>query len=87
LTENIRMKIIWEEANGTLKSATAATGGEGLFVKLKCNGKPYFAWPAVTPGFIGCDFTNAPIGTSDVTTNLANIAAITVTPEQVLTYP
>lgn len=83
----VAMKVFWEEAGGTLKSATAATGGEATFVKIKCNGKPFFCWPSVPPGtVIACDFTNAPIGTGDVAANAALIAAIQATPESVLTY-
>lgn len=81
------MKIIYDD-NGTLKGPfTAAEGGEATFVKVKCNGKPFFCWANITPGFIACDFSNAPIGTSSVATNTTLIAGITLQPEDVLTYP
>lgn len=81
------MKIVYED-NSTLKGPfTVATGGESLYVKLKCAGKPFYAWASIPAGqVIACDFTNAPIGTTNLATNAQLIADITATPEQVLTY-
>lgn len=81
------MKVMYED-NGVLKGPiTAPVGGEATLVKVKCNGKPFFCWNTIPAGnIVGCDFTNAPIGTANVAANAALIAAITLTPQDVLTY-
>jgi len=81
------MKIIYEDNNVMKGPFTIATGGEALYVKIKCNNKPFFAWNSIPPGqVIACDFADAPIGTTNLATNAQLIAGITATPEQVLTY-
>lgn len=85
------MKLVCEKpVNGvdTLMVITTAQGNQGLYVKILVPaGKPYWIWDSVPPGdVIGCDFTGAPIVSSDVAVNNANIAAITAEPEDVLTY-
>lgn len=50
-------------------------------------GQPYWYWDSIPPGVVvSADFTNAPLGTTSVLTNQQNMYAITVTPEDVLTY-
>lgn len=52
-------------------------------------GKPFWFWPSIDGmpplKLVAADFTNAPIVSSDVSVNASNIAAITATPEEVLT--
>lgn len=72
-----------------LKVLTTASGiNVGNFVKsVPGVGKPFWYWPSIPAGkVIAADFTNAPIVTSDASVNNANIAAITATPGEVLTY-
>ena len=38
------MKIIYEDNNVMKGPFTIATGGEALYVKIKCNNKPFFAF-------------------------------------------
>lgn len=68
------------------KITTPAVGNQGGFVRSVVGvGNPFWAWPAVANGPLsGADFTNAPICSSDINVNLASIAAITATPEEVL---
>lgn len=60
----------------------------GAFVKMRPGiGKPFYVWDSIpAPNPTSCDFTNAPIVTSDTAVNNANIAAITVDPADVLTW-
>lgn len=60
----------------------------GAFVKVKPGvGKPFYVWPSIPqPNPTSCDFSNAPIVSSDVSANNAAISAITVAPEDVLTW-
>lgn len=85
------MKLVCERPiNGvdTLVVVTTAPGNQGLWVKVIVPaGYPYWIWDSIPTGqVVGCDFTGAPIVSSDVAANNANIAAITVEPEDVLTY-
>jgi hypothetical protein len=81
------MKIVYEDAGVMKGPFTAATNLEATFVKVKCNGKPFYCWPSIPAGqVIGCDFTGAPVGTGSVPTNQALIDAITADPAVVLTY-
>ena len=70
-----------------LFNATTPAGNQGAYVASLCAGKPFW-WFASTPSgtLIGCDFTSAPIATSNATTNNALIAGITVQPADVLSY-
>ena len=88
------MKVVCEKTiSGVtqLVVATTPTGNQGLYVKSIVGvGNPYWLWASISvpPGqkVVGCDFTAAPICSSDVAVNNADIAAITTTPDEVLTY-
>lgn len=84
-------KVICEETiNGetVIRSYTTSPGAAAAFVKIKPGaGNPFWCWPSVPAGtIIGCDFTNAPIATSDTAQNQALIDGITVQPADVLVY-
>lgn len=84
-------KLICEQnINGedVLRSITTAAGVAPTLVKTVPGvGKPFWYWPTIPAGtVIGCDFTNAPIASSDTAENAAAIAAITATPAEVLIY-
>jgi len=84
-------KLVCEQTiNGedVLRSVTTAAGVAPALVKsLPGVGKPFWYWPSIPPGqIVACDFTNAPIATNDTAANAAAIAAITATPQDVLTY-
>lgn len=72
----------------SLRVVTTANGNQGLYVKAIAGvGNPYWIWPSIPAGtVIAADFTNAPIVDTDPAVNNANIAAITATPADVLTY-
>lgn len=75
--------------NTFLAIFTTANGNQGLFVKSIAGvGNPYWIWPTIPnqSTVIACDFTNAPVVDADPLVNNANIAAITATPEDVLTW-
>jgi len=82
--------VFMKNVNGVDKLilAVTATGNQGSFVKILAGvGTAYWIWPAIPSGkVIACDFTDAPIVDADIAVNNANIAAITTTPEEVLTY-
>lgn len=70
-----------------LFNVTTPAGNQGSYVAALCNGLPFWWFASIPPGtVIGCDFTGAPTGTSNATTNNTLIAAITVTPGDVLSY-
>ena len=86
-------KVVCEvRKNGTdyLKVVTTAPNTDpGVFVRdnVPGVGKPFWYWPSIPAGApTSCDFTGAPIVSSDAAANNAAIAAITVRPEDVLTY-
>lgn len=70
------------------KITTPAVGNQGAFVRSVVGaGNPYWAWPSVPNGALsGADFSGAPVCSSDINQNLADIAAITVAPEDVLFF-
>lgn len=71
----------------TLFNVTTPTGDQGNYVRAMCAGKPFWWFASIPTGtIIGCDFTGAPTATTDALTNDALIAAITATPDSVLTY-
>lgn len=72
----------------SLRVVTTANGNQGLYVKAIAGvGNPYWIWPSIPAGtVIAADFTNAPIVDADPAVNNTNIAAITATPAEVLTY-
>lgn len=85
------MKLVCNKTlNGVtfLAVVTTANGNQGLFVKAIAGvGNPFWIWPSVPAGkVIAADFTNAPIVNTDPAINNTAIAAITATPEEVLTY-
>ena len=86
------MKLVCEIKIGGVDTLAALTTAPNLdipaFLKVKPGvGKPYFVWNSIPyPNPSTCDFTNAPIVSSDVAVNAANIAAITIEPEDVLTW-
>jgi len=85
------MKLVCNKTlngNTFLAVVTTANGNQGLFVKSIAGvGNPYWIWPSIPTGkVIAADFTNAPIVDADPAVNNVNIAAITATPEEVLTY-
>ena len=90
--ENLQVgKIVTEKfINGQdhLVVITTPIGNQGLFARVLVDpGKPYWWWPTLPPKqVIGCDFTGAPIISDDVAENNTNIASITATPEEKLTY-
>lgn len=67
---------------------TTASGNQGQWVKSIAKvGNPYWIWPSIPPGtVIAADFSGAPIVDTDPAINNTNIAAITATPADVLTY-
>lgn len=70
-----------------LFNVTTPAGNQGQYVAALCAGKPFWWFASIPSGqIIGCDFTDAPIATSNATTNNGLIAAITVLPTDVLTY-
>jgi hypothetical protein len=70
-----------------LFNVTTPAGDQGSYVKSLCAGLQFWWFASVPPGtIIGCDFTSAPTATSDAATNDALIAAITVSPADVLSY-
>lgn len=72
----------------TLLNVTTAAGNQGAIVKqIVPAGNPFWWFASIPAGkVIAADFTDAPIRSDNVDTNNASIAAITVTPEEVLTY-
>lgn len=85
------MKLVCNKTlNGVtfLAVVTTANGNQGLYVKAIAGvGNPYWIWPSIPAGtVIAADFTNAPIVDADPAVNNTNIAAITATPADVLTY-
>lgn len=85
------MKLVCNKTlngNTFLAVVTTANGNQGLYVKAIAGvGNPYWIWPSIPAGtVIAADFTNAPIVDADPAVNNANIAAITATPADVLTY-
>lgn len=86
------MKLVCEITISGVDTLVALTTAPGLnigqFVKVKPGvGKPYWVWPSIPqPNPVACDFSNAPVVTSDTATNNANIAAITTDPADVLTW-
>lgn len=85
------MKLIYERfiaGSMRLMVVTTAPGDQGLRVKqLVPEGTPYWGWPTTPPGrIIAADFTDAPLCSSDVAVNNANLGSITVDPASVLTY-
>ena len=89
-----QMKLVCEKTiNGVTQVVLVTTpvGNQGSYVKSIAGvGNPFWMWNTVTvpPGerVVGCDFTNAPIVNADASINNAAIAAITVSPEDVLTF-
>lgn len=89
-----QMKLVCEKTiNGVTQVVLATTpvGNQGSYVKSIAGvGNPFWMWNAVTvpagQRVVGCDFTNAPIVNSDAAVNNTAIAAITATPEDVLTF-
>lgn len=87
-----QMKLVCEiKISGvdTLVALTTAPNIDlGAFLKVKPGvGKPFFVWPSIPqPNPTSCDFSNAPIVSSDTAANNAAIAAITIAPEGVLTW-
>jgi hypothetical protein len=84
-------KIVCEiTLNGeqVLKSVTTLQGTAPYCVRTTPGvGKPFWYWASIPAGtIVACDFTNAPIASSNVQENAAAIAAITVKPEDVLIY-
>lgn len=71
-----------------LLNVTTATGNQGAIVKqLVPVGNPFWWFVSIPSGkVIAADFTDAPIRSDNADTNNASIAAIAVTPEEVLTY-
>ncbi|MCQ1850373.1 hypothetical protein [Neorhizobium galegae] len=85
------MKLVCNITYGgvtSLRVVTTANGNQGLYVKAIAGvGNPFWIWPTVPAGkVIAADFTNAPIVDADPIVNNQRIAAITATPEDVLTY-
>lgn len=70
-----------------LFNVTTPAGNQGQYVASLCAGKPFWWFASIPAGtIIGCDFTGAPTATSNASTNNSLISAITVTPEDVLSY-
>lgn len=67
---------------------TAPSVNLGSFVKIRPGvGKPFWYWDSIPSGTLAaCDFSNAPVVSTDVAANNAAIAAIDVEPLDVLTY-
>lgn len=89
--EKTMAKVFYEETvNGETVLRNYTTTAQALPFALPVRpgaGKKFWTWPAVSnvPGVIACDFTDAPVvGTP--TQNVASIAAITATPEDVLIW-
>ncbi|WP_316977274.1 hypothetical protein [Shumkonia mesophila] len=88
----MQMKVICEkEISGVMRllNITTATGIDvGAFLRTTPGvGMPFWCWPTIPGGrVVATDFTDAPIVTSDAATNNQLIAAITATPQEVLTY-
>ena len=88
----MQMKVICEKVIGgvtRLMNITTADGIDvGSFLRVTPGvGKPFWCWPTIPGGkVVACDFTNAPVVTSDSAVNNSLIAGITVEPLDVLTY-
>jgi hypothetical protein len=92
------MKLVCEiKISGvdTLVALTTVTGLDiGAFAKVKPGvGKPFYVWPSIPhPNPTSCDFSLAPLVTSDTATNNAAIAAMQaagsdpIDPADVLTW-
>lgn len=83
--------ICYMKVNGVdtlAKLLVASNADPGLAVKIRPGvGKEYWAFSSLPTGtLVSADFTGAPIVDADVSVNNANIAAITVNPEDVLTF-
>lgn len=68
---------------------TTANGNQGLNVRMIVGvGNKFWIWNSIPTAHkvIGADFTDAPIVDANDTVNNASIAAITVTPADVLTW-
>jgi hypothetical protein len=73
----------------TLKlfNVTTPAGNQGQYVAALCNGLPFWWFASIPSGtVIGCDFTGAPVATSNAATNNGLISAISVTAGDVLSY-
>lgn len=72
----------------TLFAPTTPAGNQGLYVRSMAGVGNKFWWFASIPAgqIASCDFTDAPTVSSDVAANNAAIAAITVSPTDVITY-
>jgi len=67
---------------------TPSTGNQGSYIATIVGvGNPFWAWPSIPSGrVIAADFTDAPIASADAAENMAAVSAITVNPQDVLTY-
>ena len=88
---NLMAKVFYtaiENGEEILRNYTTTAQGLPFALPVRPGvGKPFWAWSSVSNAFyvIACDFTDAPIvGTP--TQNIASIAAITATPEDVLVW-
>jgi|GEM_PF-6615817 len=92
MTEKTMGRLVCYVKNSTgedvLKVVTTAQGTAPYLVRTTPGvGKPYWYWNTIPDGtVVGADFTGAPLATSDVQQNAANIAAITAQPQDVLIY-
>jgi hypothetical protein len=87
-------KIVCDKTiNGvtTPKIITTTAGDQGNAVKVLTDaGQPFWWWSSITvpagKKLYAVDFTNAPIATDNAADNNVLIQAITVSPEDVLTF-
>lgn len=85
--QGVCMKTL--NGNTFLAKFTTANGHQGLYVRAIVGvGNPYWVWSSIPNAgkVIAADFTNAPICKQDINANLNDIASITVTPQDFLTW-
>jgi len=71
-----------------LRSLTTIRAAVPILIKTTPGiGKPYWYWDSIPVGkIVAADFTDAPIANGDTAVNVAAMAAITATPQEVLIY-
>lgn len=85
--QGVCMKTL--NGNTFLAKFTTANGHQGANVKAIVGvGNAYWVWPSLSnmARIVAADFTGAPVAKANINDTLADINAITVAPEDVLTW-